>query len=99
MELLLVLLVGGILILFLRPLGDWYVVDLRDGSGLSVEKALFTDADAAQQAFNHARERRAGTASAATVQLWHAEVRSRREALKATSGENGSARLLKSADL
>ena len=82
MELLFVLLVGGLFVLLARPLKDWYVLDVHDASGLSTDKIVFTDLDAAQRAFDDDVAARAQDDPGLEVHLWRVEARSRREALK-----------------
>jgi hypothetical protein len=99
MELLLVLVLVGVLALVMRPLKDWYVVELNDASGASLEKTTFARLEAAQQAFDQALAAKAQAGVATTIHLWHAEARSRREALKSNRNERPAEALLKSAEL
>lgn len=79
MELLLILVLGGLAVWLMRPLRDWYVLEVRDASGASLENAVFTSLDAAQQAFQQATENGAQAGAPRVIHLWHAEARSRRE--------------------
>jgi hypothetical protein len=99
MELLLVLVLGGVLALVMRPLKDWYVVELSDASGASLEKTAFARLEAAQQAFDQTLAAKAHAGAATKIHLWHAEARSRREALKSNRNDRPAEALLKSADL
>ena len=99
MELLLVLIVGGIFVLLARPLKDWYVVEFHDASGASIEKSVFADADAARQAFDSALSGKARPGAARKITLWQVEARSRRAALKPKAGQEPTAVPLQSADL
>ncbi len=82
MELLLILVVGGLAAWLMRPLRDWYVLEAQDGSGASPEKTVFSDLAAAQLAFEHTAAKGAQGEAAQELHLWHVEARSRREALK-----------------
>lgn len=99
MELLLVLVLAGVLALVMRPLKDWYVVESNDASGVSLEKAAFSQLEAAQQAFDQALAAKGHAGTVTKIHLWHAEARSRREALKANRDERPAEALLESADL
>lgn len=99
MELLLVLVLVGVLALVMRPLKDWYVVELSDASGASLEKRAFVRLEAAQQAFDQTLAAKAHAGAATKIHLWHAEARSRREALKFNRNDRPVEALLKSADL
>lgn len=79
MELLLILVVGGLAAWLMRPLRDWYVLEVKDASGASLEKIVFTSLDTAQQAFQQATEKGATAGAPHVIHLWHAEARSRRE--------------------
>ncbi|WP_028998113.1 hypothetical protein [Azohydromonas australica] len=79
MELLLILLVGGLAAWLMRPLRDWYVLEVQDVSGASLEKSVFTSLDTAQQAFQQAAEKGAPAGAPCVIHLWHAEARSRGE--------------------
>lgn len=76
MELLLILVVGGLAVWLMRPLRDWYVLEVQNGSGASLEKTVFTQLDAAQQAFQQAVEKGAPAGAPRVIHLWHAEARS-----------------------
>ena len=96
MELLFVLVVGGIFFLLARPLKDWYVLDVHDASGVSTDGIVFTDLDAAQLAFDDAVAARAQNDVALEVHLWQVEARSRGEAMKLRKGMAPAPVLLKS---
>lgn len=81
MELLLILVVGGLAAWLMRPLRDWYVLEVQDASGASLEKIVFTSLDTAQQAFQQATEKVATAGAPHVIHLWHAEARSRGEVL------------------
>jgi hypothetical protein len=99
MELLLVLVLAGVLALVMRPLKDWYVVELSEASGASLEKRAFVRLEAARQAFDQTLAAKAHAGAATKIHLWHAEARSRREALKSNRNDRPAEALLKSADL
>lgn len=82
MELLLILVVGGLAVWLMRPLRDWYVLEVQDASGASLEKSIFPDLDAAQLAFEHAAATGTQQGAAWKLHLWQAEARSRKEILK-----------------
>ncbi|WP_298231826.1 hypothetical protein [uncultured Azohydromonas sp.] len=81
MELLLILVVGGLAAWLMRPLRDWYVLEVQDASGASLGKTVFTQLDAAEQAFQQAVAKEAGSGAPRVIYLWHAEARSRKEIL------------------
>lgn len=81
MELLLILVVGGMAAWLMRPLRDWYVLDMQDSSGTGLEKSAFANLDTAQQAFQRAAEKGTQTGAPRVIHLWHVEARSRRQAL------------------
>ena len=79
MELLLILVVGGLAVWLMRPLRDWYVLEVQDASGASLEKTVFNSLDTAQQVFQQVTEKWAPAGAPCVIHLWHAEARSRGE--------------------
>ncbi|NML17483.1 hypothetical protein [Azohydromonas caseinilytica] len=98
MEILLVLILGGAFFLFARPLKDWYVVDIQDASGTSLELQIFTGLEAAQQAFDHVVATKAQP-SAKTIHLRHLEARSRKALRQLMADQGSSAAPLRSVTL
>ena len=82
MELLLILVVGGLAVWLMRPLRDWYVLEVQDAAGASLGKTVFTQLDAAEQAFQQAVEKETESGAPRVICLWHAEARSRKEVLR-----------------
>lgn len=99
MELLLVLLIGGVFVFFLRPLRDWYAVELLDAAASKPETKLFADLESAQQVFGQALQAQGCGGGPAKIQLRHVEARSRKDALKALEDGGDAVRLLQSADI
>ncbi len=96
MELLLILLVGGLAAWLMRPLRDWYVLEVQDGSDTGLEKTVFTSLDTAQQAFQQAAEKEVQAGAPRVIHLWHAEARGRKEALSGKLPEGKQPDLLRS---
>jgi hypothetical protein len=96
MELLLILVVGGMAVWLMRPLRDWYVLDVQDAAGTSLDKTVFTDRTAAEWAFDDAVAARAQDDVILEVDLWQVEARSRKEAQGPLKGMALMPMLLKS---
>jgi hypothetical protein len=100
MEILLIVIVGGLFVWLARPLCDWYVVEIRGDDGGAGGSCAFKDRLAADMEF----ERRVQQASAAQypagIRLWQVEARSRKDALKLQPAgpERSQPLLLKSQD-
>lgn len=80
MELALILMLGGLSWWLMRPLRDWYVVDISRGTE-SAGKQVFQEMEAAEQAWARAVQDMRKVGDSGTVFLWHVEARSRRQAL------------------
>jgi hypothetical protein len=81
-ELLLIAIVGGIALWGLKPLQDWYVVELQCAAGGSRYAFKLAESNAALREFNRLVQKASDSALQATVCLWKVEARDRKGALK-----------------
>jgi hypothetical protein len=81
-ELLLIAVVGGIAFWGLKPMRDWYVVELQCAAGGSRYVFKLTESSAAQLEFNRLVQKATASRLKATVCLWKVEARDRKAAMK-----------------
>lgn len=94
MEVLLILILAGLSWWLMRPLRDWYVVEIRRGTE-TTGKQVFTDLDAADQSWTESIRALRLADEVCDISLWHIEARSRRQALSGKLPEGKEAVLLK----
>lgn len=99
MELLLILVVGGLAVWLMRPLRDWYVVEAcqdvgNDGESRRLSKEIFAALEGARQAWEQRVREMREAGESGEVCLWRAEARSRKQALSGALPEGRQAVLM-----
>ncbi|WP_157266178.1 hypothetical protein [Azohydromonas aeria] len=94
MELALIVILGGLSWWLMRPLRDWYVVEIRRGMECA-GRQVFTQMEAAEQSWVESIQVLRQGDDVCEISLWHIEARSRRQALSGKLPEGREAVLLK----
>lgn len=92
MELLLIIVLGGLCFWLMKPLRDWYVVEFSTASGRGGQQYAFKDSGTAELEFDHLRQELRNSGQCGQVFLWKVEARSRRHATKLESDKEEQAK-------